>query len=452
MTTIADTQEWKDLEAHASEVAGLHLRDLLQDAERSASLSTEAGGFLFDYSRQNATVETKEKLLALARAADVEGKKTAMFAGAKINSTEGRAAFHGALRAPKGKVMAVDGVDQVAPVHEVLDSIEGFSLRVRSGEWKGCTGKALTNVVAVGIGGSYLGPEFLFEALSCDPAASELAAGRTLKFLANVDPVDFKRATRGLDPEATLVVIVSKTFTTAETMLNARTIRKWLFDGMKGVDPAAVARQHIAACSTALEKTAEFGIAPENVFGFWDWVGGRFSVHSAVGMVPLSLQYGFPTMRKFLDGAAAMDEHFLTAPLESNLPCLLGLFGLWNSSFLGHAARAVLPYSQALLRFPAHLQQVDMESNGKLVNLEGTTLPFQTGEIVFGEPGTNGQHSFYQVGKWRQTRGGYFSSDIFRWFVRLRRALAPIADAPGPSDSRRVYWRVREPERRAPRE
>ena len=321
-----------------------------------------------------------------------------MFQGDKINSTEGRAAFHPALRAPKTKSMVVDGVDVVQEVHAVLAAIEDFSTRVRSGEWLGCTGKPLTQVVAVGIGGSYLGPEFLFEALSSDPEAAAAADGRTLKFLANVDPVDFKRATRGLDPETTLVVIVSKTFTTAETMLNARTMRDWLTKSMPaGVEQGAIVRQHIAACSSALEKTGEFGIDPANVFGFWDWVGGRFSVHSAVGMVPLALQYGFPIMRQFLDGAHAMDEHFLQAPLEDNLPVMLGLFGLWNSSFRGHATRAILPYSQALLRFPAHLQQLDMESNGKFVNLEGTPLPFQTGEIVFGEPGTNGQHSFYQL-------------------------------------------------------
>jgi len=322
-----------------------------------------------------------------------------MFLGAKINDTEGRSVLHCALRTPKGKKsIVVDGVDQVAEVNKVLDDIESFSERVRSGVWLGCTGKPLTNVVAVGIGGSYLGPEFLFEALATDPVAAVASTGRTLKFLANVDPVDFIRATKGLDPETTLVVIVSKTFTTAETMLNARTMRDWLLKGMpEGVDSIDVVRQHIAACSTALQKTGEFGIDPANVFGFWDWVGGRFSVHSAVGMVPLSLQYGMGVCRQFLAGAHAMDEHFLHAPAEDNLPVMLGLMGLWNSSFLGHATRAILPYSQALLRFPAHLQQVDMESNGKTVDMAGVPLPFNTGEIVFGEPGTNGQHSFYQL-------------------------------------------------------
>lgn len=293
--------------------------------------------------------------------------------------------------------MLVDGVDVVAEVHKVLDAIADFSNRVRAGEWVGCTGKPLTQVVAIGIGGSYLGPEFLFEALSTDPAAEEAAQGRTLKFLANVDPVDFKRATRDLDPETSLVVIVSKTFTTAETMLNARTVKDWLLKSLATQDPAAVVRHHIVACSSALDKTAEFGIDPANVFGFWDWVGGRFSVHSAVGMLPLSLQYGYDILRQFLDGARSMDMHYMNAPLDGNLPVLLGLFGLWNSTFLGHKARAILPYSQALIRFPAHLQQLDMESNGKFVNMSGAPLPFSTGEIIFGEPGTNGQHSFYQL-------------------------------------------------------
>lgn len=397
MATIADSSEWAALASHTSPIRDTHLRDLLSDNARCEALKAESNGFLLDYSRQNATLETKELLLALARKANLEEKKASMFAGDKINKTENRSVLHCALRAPKNTPLVVDGVDCNKDVHQVLDRIEDFSNRVRNGDWLGCTGKKLTNVVAVGIGGSYLGPEFLYEALNSDPRNDSQTNGRSLKFLANVDPVDFSRATKFLDPETTLVVIVSKTFTTAETMLNARTIKQWLLKGMADQNPETVIRQHVIACSSALEKTSQFGIDPQNVFGFWDWVGGRFSVHSSVGMVPLSLHFGFPLLRKFLDGAHDMDKHFLNAPLENNLPVLLGLFGLWNSSFLGHASRAVLPYSQALLRFPAHLQQLEMESNGKYVNMAGTELPFSTGEIVFGEPGTNGQHSFYQL-------------------------------------------------------
>jgi len=398
MAPISDSEEWAALVAHAQHIRSLHLRDLLTDEARCEGLCWNAEGMLFDASRQNATLETKALLLALATAAEVEEKKAALFGGEMVNQTEGRAAFHPALRCPRGTAMLVGGKDVVPEVHTVLDRISAFSEKVRSGSWLGSTGKPLTTVVAIGIGGSYLGPEFLCEALKCDPGAGAAAStGRVLRFLANVDPVDFARATQDLDPETTLVVVVSKTFTTAETMLNARTARDWLARGIPGQDLATVVRQHMVACSSAVDAAVAFGIDPENIFGFWDWVGGRFSVHSAVGMLPLSLQYGFPVMRDFLAGAHAMDEHFRTAPLADNLPVLLGLFGLWNSSFLGHATKAVLPYSQALLRFPAHLQQLDMESNGKSVAMDGTPLPFETGEIVFGEPGTNGQHSFYQL-------------------------------------------------------
>eukprot|EP00615_Pteridomonas_danica_P014048 CAMPEP_0114385254 /NCGR_PEP_ID=MMETSP0102-20121206/5875_1 /TAXON_ID=38822 ORGANISM="Pteridomonas danica, Strain PT" /NCGR_SAMPLE_ID=MMETSP0102 /ASSEMBLY_ACC=CAM_ASM_000212 /LENGTH=554 /DNA_ID=CAMNT_0001541771 /DNA_START=17 /DNA_END=1681 /DNA_ORIENTATION=- len=418
MATISDSPEWTALVSHATQIKETHLRDLLSDQGRCDAMRAESNGFLLDYSRQNASLETKELLLALARAAKLDEKKASMFAGEKINKTENRAVLHCALRAPKNTPLIVDGVDCNADVHRVLDSINDFSQRVRSGEWLGCTGKKLTNVVAVGIGGSYLGPEFLYETLNSDPTNSEKTEGRTLKFLANVDPVDFARATRDLDPEATLVVIVSKTFTTAETMLNARTMKNWLLSCMSSQDADTVVRQHVVACSSAIEKTSEFGIDPKNVFGFWDWVGGRFSVHSAVGMLPLSLHFGFSIMRSFLDGAHAMDTHFQNTPLESNLPVLLGLFGLWNSTFLGHSSRAVLPYAQALLRFPAHLQQVEMESNGKRVNMEGVTLPFSTGEIVFGEPGTNGQHSFYQL----MHQGSVVPAE----FIGVCRSLRPI--------------------------
>jgi len=293
--------------------------------------------------------------------------------------------------------MMANGEDQVAFVNGVLDKIEDFCGRVRGGKWKGATGKRLTTVVAVGIGGSYLGPEFLYEALRADASCAKAAAGRTLKFVANVDPVDFARQTAGVDPETTLVVVVSKSFTTAETIMNAKTVKDWLLAGMSKAKAATVVRQHVAAVSTQMELTKAFGIAPENVFAFGDYVGGRFSVHSPVGVLPLALQYGMAPLREFLAGAHAMDKHFATAPLEKNLPVLLGLLGLYNSTFLGYNCKAILPYAQALLRFAAHIQQVDMESNGKRVAMDGSALPFEAGEIVFGEPGTNGQHSFYQL-------------------------------------------------------
>ena len=295
------------------------------------------------------------------------------------------------------QVIEVEGEDVVAPVHDVLDRISDFSKRVRDGEWVGATGKPLTTVLSIGIGGSYLGPDFAAEALKTDAEGAAAADGRQLRFLANVDPVDFERATQGLDAETTLVIIVSKTFTTAETMLNANTVKDWLLKSIPGCEADAVVRQHVVAVSAAVDKAAKFGIDSANVFGFWDWVGGRFSVWSAVGMLPLALQYGFPVVEKFLAGAHSMDQHFAKAPASENLPVIMGLLGVWNSTFLGYACRAILPYSQALLRFPAHIQQLDMESNGKRVAMDGSSLPYEAGEIIFGEPGTNGQHSFYQL-------------------------------------------------------
>lgn len=331
-----------------------------------------------------------------------------------------------------GNINPTEGKSILDDVHVVRDKIEAFTNKIRSGECKGVTGKMLKNYVCIGIGGSQLGPEFVHEALRADSAAAEASKGRVLRFLANVDPVDFEICTRDLDPEETMIVVISKTFvsnlnlknslvllfclilipalffiitsnayqTTAETMLNARTAKKWIIDGLaaKGfTDEKEIASKHVIAVSTAVSKCVDFGIDQSNIFGFWSWVGGRFSVCSAVGIVPLSLQYSYDVMSNFLDGAHDMDEHFFDAPLRENIPVLLGLLGVWNSTFLGYATRALLPYSQALKRLPAHIQQVDMESNGKRVALDGSPLPFQTGEINFGEPGTNGQHSFYQL-------------------------------------------------------
>ncbi|OQS03226.1 glucose-6-phosphate isomerase [Thraustotheca clavata] len=396
---ISETNEWKRLLAHATAVQGTHLRQLLKDEARNAALVAEHNGITLDYSRQNATLETIDLLFDLAEKAQLRQKLSSIASGEHVNKTEDRAVMHMALRSPANKPMYVDGRNVVEDVHEVLTSIRKFSDRVRSGEAHGATGKKLVNVISIGIGGSYLGPEYVFEALKHEKVAKAAAEGRTLRFLANVDPVDAARAVEGLNPEDTLVVVVSKTFTTAETMLNARTLRKWLVDGLaaKGVSQADAVRHHMIAVSAAVPKAQEFGIAPENVFGFWDWVGGRYSVCSAVGIVPLALHYGSDITDSFLAGAHDVDQHLLNAPLRENLPVLLGLLGVWNSSFLGHTSRALLPYAQGLLRFAAHIQQVDMESNGKRVNVEGVTLPFAAGEINFGEPGTNGQHSFYQL-------------------------------------------------------
>ncbi len=391
--SITAAKSWKALREHAQAIAGTHLRDLLKDDARCAAMTAEHGGIFLDYARQNATAETLPLLLDLAREAGVERKMKAMLAAEKINVTEGRAVLHVALRAPKTESIVLDGVNVVEEVHGVLDHIRQFSDEVRSGQRLGVTGKRLTDVVAIGIGGSYLGPEFVAEAWRTEPACAQAAEGRRLRFLANVDPIDVARNLEGLDPESTLVVVISKTFTTAETMLNARTVRKWIVDKLGN---QAVAK-HMVAVSTALDKVEAFGIDPKNAFGFWDWVGGRYSVWSAVGAVPLSLQYGFEPFEQFLAGGHDVDDHFFSAPFERNIPALLGLFGVWNSSFLGRGTRALLPYCQALLKFAPHIQQVDMESNGKRVTVGGEVLDFDAGEIDFGEPGTNGQHSFYQL-------------------------------------------------------
>ncbi len=391
--SIATTAAWNALQKHLKTVESLHLRDLLQDPTRCQAMTLEAEGFLLDYSRQNATTETFQLLLKLAEEAKLSEKIQAMYRGDRINTTENRSVLHVALRAPRTVSMVVDGVNVVDEVHQVLDRIRTFATQIRSGEWKGATGKPLTDVVSIGIGGSYLGPEFVHEAMRTDPDCTRAAEGRRLRFLANVDPIDVARNLEGLDPETTLVVVVSKTFTTAETMLNAKTLRQWLTTTQ---GPDAVSKQMVAV-STNLDAVASFGIDPSNAFGFWDWVGGRYSVCSAVGVVPLALQYGMDHVEAFLRGAHQIDQHFKDAPLAENLPVILGLFGVWNSSFLGRSNRALLPYCQAMLKLAPHIQQVDMESNGKRVALDGSTLSFEAGEVNFGEPGTNGQHSFYQL-------------------------------------------------------
>ncbi|XP_028775297.1 glucose-6-phosphate isomerase, cytosolic isoform X1 [Neltuma alba] len=392
-TLISDTQPWKELRAHVDEIKKTHLRDLLGDVKRCESMAVEFDGILLDYSRQQATLDTINKLFNLAEAASLKQKINSMYNGEHINRTENRSVLHVALRAPRDSVIQSDGKNVVPEVWKVLDKIREFSERVRSGSWVGATGKVLKDVVAIGIGGSFLGPLFVHTALQTDPEAIGSARGRQLRFLANVDPIDVARNITGLNPETTLVVVVSKTFTTAETMLNARTLREWISSAL---GPSAIAK-HMVAVSTNLTLVEKFGIDPNNAFAFWDWVGGRYSVCSAVGVLPLSLQYGFSVIEKFLKGASSIDQHTLSEPFERNLPVLLGLLSIWNVSFLGYPARAILPYSQALEKFAPHIQQVSMESNGKGVSIDGVPLPFEAGEIDFGEPGTNGQHSFYQL-------------------------------------------------------
>jgi glucose-6-phosphate isomerase len=391
--TIADSAAWKKLQGHVEDINKTHLRDLLKDEKRCQGMIKEVDGIVFDYSRQRATAETVEGLLSLAQAAKLSEKIEAMWSGQRINETEDRAVLHVALRAPRDAEILCDGKNVVPEVWATLDKIKAFSERLRSGDWIGATGKPLTDVVAIGIGGSFLGPLFVHSALETDPSAQELSKGRSLRFLSNVDPVDASIALKGLSQETTLVVVVSKTFTTAETMLNARTCRTWITSKL-GADAVS---KHMIAVSTNLKLVKEFGIDPENAFAFWDWVGGRYSVTSAVGVLPLSLHYGFEKVEEFLQGTWSMDQHFRNTPLEKNLPVLLGLLSVWNVTFLGYPARAILPYSQALQKLAPHIQQVSMESNGKGVAIDGTRLPFEAGEIEFGEPGTNGQHSFYQL-------------------------------------------------------
>lgn len=397
---VSQCNEWKRLEKHAEYLKTLHLRDLLRDEERCDAMYAEHDGVYLDYSRQQVTIESMKFLFELAEKQNLKGKIMDMVNGEKINFTEDRAVLHTALRVDKclvGSIM-VDGVDAVAEVHEVLDQIKEFTEGVRSGAIRGFTGRHIRNIVSVGIGGSYLGPEFLHECLKTEPEGVNAALGYNLRFLSNVDPVDVERTCADLDPEETLVVVVSKTFTTAETMLNARTMRQWLWDFM-GNDKEVV-RKHMVACASisAKEKVAEFGIDTDSYFfRFWDWVGGRYSVCSAAGAVPISLLYGYDLFEKFLKGASSIDEHFTSTPFEENIPVLMGLLGVWNMSFLKYKARTTLPYAEALLKLPAHIQQLDMESNGKTMTKQGLEVDYPVGEIDFGEAGTNGQHSFYQL-------------------------------------------------------
>mmetsp|Transcript_3970 Transcript_3970/g.10396 ORF Transcript_3970/g.10396 Transcript_3970/m.10396 type:complete len:820 (+) Transcript_3970:304-2763(+) len=395
---VSKKPQWKRLEAHVAEIEEAHLRDLLQDEERSEAMFAEHDGVYLDYSRQRATSQTMKLLQNLAKTQRLEERIQDMLTGKKINFTEKRAVLHTALRAEQEEEIYVDGVNVVEDVHQVLDQIKYFTEGVRNGDILGYTGKRLRNIISVGIGGSYLGPEFLHEVLKTEPDGINSALGYNLRFLANVDPIDVERTCADLDPEETLIVVVSKTFTTAETMLNARAMRQWLWDFM-GNDKEVV-RKHIVACASisSIDNVEEFGIDTENYFfRFWDWVGGRYSVCSAVGAVPISLMYGYDLFEQFLKGAQSIDEHFRTAPMDKNIPVIMGLLGVWNHSFLGYKTRTTLPYAEALLRLPSHIQQLDMESNGKVMTKHGVEVDYDVGEIDFGEPGTNGQHSFFQL-------------------------------------------------------
>ena len=388
-TPIDHTDEWHTLARHHTDLEGRTLRELFAgDADRVDRCTVEAGDLVLDYSKNVIDAETVELLVALAGRAGLEERRAAMFAGEHINVTEDRAVLHTALRAPAGTGLVVDGQDVTGDVHRVLDRMAAFSERVRSAEWTGYTGERLTEIVNVGIGGSDLGPRMA--AIALDAFADDEL---TVHNIANVDSADVATTLAGLDPARTLVVICSKTFTTLETMTNAREVRRWLVDALGADD--AVAR-HMVAVSTNAEGVAEFGIDPDNMFEFWDWVGGRYSVDAAIGL-SVMLAIGPEQFRAFLDGFHVIDEHFRTAPLDRNLPVLLGLLGIWYGNFAGHATLAVLPYAEELGRFPAYLQQLDMESNGKRTRLDGSAVTVDTGPIVWGEPGTNGQHAFYQL-------------------------------------------------------
>jgi glucose-6-phosphate isomerase len=388
--TVTELPAWKTLSAHFQKIDRLHLRELFaRDPNRGERLTVEAAGLYLDYSKNRITDETLALLLQLAEQSGLRARIDAMFGGEKINVSEKRAVLHVALRAPKGQSILVDGEDVVPQVHTVLDRMTDFCNRVRSGGWRGHARKPIRNIVNIGIGGSDLGPVMAYEALK------QYSDRRmTFRFVSNVDGTDFVEATHDLDPAETLFIISSKTFTTLETMTNARSARNWSLAGLGG-DEKSVAK-HFVAVSTNAKEVTKFGIDIANMFGFWDWVGGRYSMDSAIGLSTM-LAIGPDNFRAMLSGFHEIDEHFRTAPFERNLPVLMGLLAIWYNNFFGSQTVAVLPYEQYLKRFPAYLQQLTMESNGKHVTLEGNSLSYNTGPIYWGEPGTNGQHSFYQL-------------------------------------------------------
>jgi glucose-6-phosphate isomerase len=388
--SVQPGKAWQALEAHYQEISKVHLRQLFaEDQTRGEKMALEAEGLYFDYSKNRITGETVGLLLQLAHESGLRERIDAMFRGEKINVTEKRAVLHVALRAPRSASILVDGKNVVPEVHAVLDKMAAFANRIRSGEWKGHTGKAIRNVVNIGIGGSDLGPVMAYEALRFYSAR-----GLTFRFVSNVDGADFAEAARDLDAAETLFIVSSKTFTTLETMTNAHTARDWSLAKL-GSDGSSVAK-HFVAVSTNAKEVSKFGIDTANMFEFWDWVGGRYSMDSAIGLSTM-IAIGPDNFRAMLDGFHQMDEHFRTSPFERNIPVLMGLLGVWYADFFGSETTAVLPYSQYLKRFPAYLQQLTMESNGKHVTLEGARVAHATGPVYWGEPGTNGQHSFYQL-------------------------------------------------------
>jgi glucose-6-phosphate isomerase len=389
MTRIVDTPEWAALAEHYDQLRSVHLRRLFaDDPGRGDTMHLEAGDLYLDYSKNRLTAETVRLLAALARRAGVEERRDAMFAGEQINVTERRSVLHVALRAPRDEHIVVDGVDVVVDVHRVLDRMGDFSDRVRSGAWTGHTGRRIRNVINIGIGGSDLGPRMAYEALK-DFSDRSL----TVRFVSNVDGTDFWECTRDLDPEETLFVVASKTFTTLETMTNARTAREWALAALH--TDTAIAK-HFVAVSTNEAEVTKFGIDPANMFEFWDWVGGRYSYDSAIGL-SLMVAIGPDAFRDMLAGFHRIDEHFRTAPIEQNVPMILGLIGIWYDNFFGAETVAILPYDQYLARLTDYLQQLDMESDGKSVTLEGQPVAWQTGPVIWGQPGTNGQHAYYQL-------------------------------------------------------
>jgi glucose-6-phosphate isomerase len=386
---LTDRPAWKALREHHTKIKNVHLRELFgEDAKRGERLTAEAVGLYLDYSKHRVTDDTLRLLLRLADEVDLPGRIAAMFRGDRINATENRSVLHVALRAPRGDSIVVDGKDVVPEVHAVLDRMSSFASRVRDGRWTGHTGKRIKNVVNIGIGGSDLGPVMAYEALR-----HYTARDMTFRFVSNVDGTDFAEATRDLDPAETLFIVSSKTFTTLETMTNAKSAREWMLAALR--DDRAVAK-HFVAVSTNAAEVAKFGIDTANMFGFWDWVGGRYSMDSAIGLSTM-LAIGPDHFQAMLAGFRAMDEHFRSAPFDQNLPVLHGLMTVWYRDFFGAQTLGVMPYDQYLKRFPAYLQQLTMESNGKHVTLDGTAVDYDTGPIVWGEPGTNGQHSFYQL-------------------------------------------------------
>jgi glucose-6-phosphate isomerase len=391
-TTVPPLRErpaWKALETHYQEIKGTHLRQLFaDDPTRGERLTAEGAGLFLDYSKNRVTDETLKLLVDLAQQSALQERTQAMFSGERINVSENRSVLHVALRMPKGSTLMVDGINVVDQVHEVLDRMSAFADRVRSGDWKGHTGRPIRNIVNIGIGGSDLGPVMAYEALR-----HYTRRDLTFRYVSNVDSTDFVEATRDLDAEETLFIVSSKTFTTLETMTNARSARDWTLSALKDEDAIA---KHFVAVSTNAEKVSEFGIDTTNMFGFWEWVGGRYSMDSAIGLSTM-LAVGPDGFAELLAGFHDMDEHFRTTPLERNLPALMGLLAVWYGDFFGAQTVGVMPYEQYLKRFPAYLQQLTMESNGKHVTLEGAHVDYDTGAIYWGEPGTNGQHSFYQL-------------------------------------------------------